>query len=201
MDSKGFHASMSTTAIPNGAVLALTQHLADIFQSHDRGTSIEVEGKVGGEDDDFVATPHSDGTIDVKDKWFGRNLDLSVAAQDDTVSFKSVGGDLSVDVTARNNGRGYDLVGMIDNRKVEYHRVVHAGVHESGFIGDIAFGLNRWVDPHGVVLKGSMGKSPILEQIRFATSPSPNVKVEKWSGPCGDVGVDETVTYTVTGKG
>lgn len=174
---------MST--IPNGAVLALTQHLAEIFQSP---AGIDVEGRIDGQVDRFVCSPQADGSLSLGDRFYGRPLAVTARPIAQGMSFKSSGGEVEVDVTATRNGPGYDLLGSIDSRRVEVHCVVHAGIHESGTIADLQFGLNRWAEPDGVTLKGSLGDKPIVEHIHRTDAGA------HWTGTCGGVVLDENVT-------
>lgn len=199
------------SAIPNGAMLLFTQHCVDVVKSRSSFPTIRVEGKTADQDDNLMFTAHTDGTVEVTDlglqsidgrgessvsRWFGRALRVRVDAKDNTWHFKSVGGDIDVDLQLAEKGYDVDVQGTMDGRPIEYHRVVHAGVKEQGHIGDVAFHDNRWAQPHGALIEGALGNQAILEKLEDDPKPHPHILYNQfWKGQCGDVAVDEEVTH------
>lgn len=189
-----------STSIPSGALLVLTQHFSDVVQSAGSNfPTIQVEGKTAQQDESLHCDAYTDGSFEIHDKWFGHALDVAVKPTTDGMTFRSVGGDLPVDLVAKRDGYNFDLRGSIDKCPIEYHFVVHAGLNEHGHIGDVAFNYNRWAAPHAVQLKGALGDKPIMELIVNDDKPHPeSCYIQHWNGACGDVEVDETVTHTAS---
>lgn len=194
---------MSST-IPNGAMLVFTQHCVDLALSRTSYyPTIHVEGKTANQDEHLIFDARTDGTTEITDSWCGRPLNVHVDAKDNNWHFKSVAGKNGVDVDLQlvKKGDDVDVQGTIDQRSIEYHRVVgnaktHTfGINEHGHIGDVPFNDNRWAQPGAVQIKGTLGDKTILQEIEFDKKPHPYIfRKEYWTGQCGDTGVDETVT-------